>query len=141
MTVQIVLVVGFLVVLAALGTVSLWILKNIVSLALSHRDRAPEPGVVEAPDSTLSPVQGWNAYPQPEPWAPARHAEADEWGEEVEGFDDENAPSLLPFSTPLPPLPKYGSRDRSEDEDDVPTTLYRTDHDDGELALIADLDD
>ena len=129
MTLEMILALAFVVFLVGLGGATLLAVFRMASYATSTakiEDADPEPA--QAPAETQA-----EAAPQAaDPVVPAPKAEAT--------GDEPSEPTLLPFSTPLPPFSSYPPIDYSEDEDDVPTTLYQADED-GEYGFIADFED
>jgi hypothetical protein len=128
MTLEIAIVVTALAFVGALGLTTLLLLRKLVATVVAA---ASEPAVAPELHGYAEPMMPDFADPQLAGWLHAGEERVD---------DDDTGGTLLPFSTPLPAFPMRQTVEYSEDEDDLPTTLYRTD-DDGEIAVLADLDD
>jgi hypothetical protein len=125
MSLEIALVLTFTVILTAFtGVVGLTLLRLLRVLSTHSQAQIAASAQMQAQPQAQAFVHP--PTPMAAPWSP--------------GAGEDSQPTLLPITTPLPPYGGYAPSDRSEDEDDVPTTLYRTD-DDGEIALLTDADD
>jgi hypothetical protein len=153
MTLEIALAVTLLVFLATLAGITFFTLRRLLTMVFAHLDarKVPDSAHRDPPDPSYPgpdfPL--WTGRSGPHQryghheFDATMSAEAvfDGWayGSSEERIEDEDSgPTLLPLST-LPPFPYTQTVEYSEEEDDVPTTLYRTDDD--EIAPLAEFDD